>query len=226
MFLPDRAGARALIDFRNRHGRYWKAALRALWSSGRDADHPDGSALRQLRNRGGPAWLAGLDASGMSILERLAMDGDPGLARAFLRTAEEFLRGAQGGESVHPGLALHHAAIACELGLKAYLLAHGWTDEENRTCFGHRLDRLLVEVRRLGFPRPDRSFERFVVEVGPAYACHDIDALVASGMAIDPAVAHISVGTILKQVKASIIAMVPGDVPEGPPPPRIDKAEP
>lgn len=226
MFLPDRAGARALIDFRNRHGRYWKAALAALWSSGEDADHPDGPALRRLRNQAGPAWLAGLDAAGMAILERLAMEGDPALAAAFIRTAEEFLRGAQGGESVQAALALHHAAIACELGLKAYLLMHGWTDEENRACFGHRLDRLLVEVRRLGFPRQDRSFECFVTQMGPAYARHDIDALVASGMAIDPAVAHISVGTILKQVKASIIAMVPGDVPEGPPPPRIDKAEP
>ena len=214
MFLPDRADARALIDFRNCHGRCWKAALGALWSSGRDADHPDGSALRRLRNQGGPAWLAALDGSRLSILERLAADGDPGLARAFLRTAEEFLRGAQCGESVDDALALHQGAIACELGLKAYLLTHGWTDEENRACFGHRLDRLLVEARRLGFPRPDRSFERFVVEVGPAYACHDIDALVASGMAIDPAAAYASVSTLLGQVKALVISLVPGDRPE------------
>lgn len=226
MFLPDRAGARALIHFRDRHGRYWKAALRTLWSSGRDANHPDGPALRRLRNQGGPAWLAGLDASRMSILERLAMDGDPGLAQAFVRTAEEFLHGAQGGESVQAALALHHAAIACELGLKAYLLAHGWTDEENRACFGHRLDHLLVEVRRLGFPRPDRSFERFVVEMGSAYACHDIDALVASGMAIDPAVAHASVSTLLGQVKALGLIMAPGDRPERACPPRDEKAEP
>lgn len=62
--------------------------------------------------------------------------------------------------------------------------------------------------------------------MGPAYARHDIDALVASGLAVDPAAAHISVGTLVEQVKASIISMVPGDVPEGPSPPRIDKAEP
>ena len=226
MFLPDRAGARAIIDFRNRHGRYWKAALAALWSSGGDADYPDGPALRRLRNQAGPAWLAGLDAAGMAILERLAMDGDPDLAAAFIRTAEEFLRGAQGGESVDPALALHHAAIACELGLKAYLLTHGWTDEENRACFGHRLDRLLVEARRLGFPRRDRSLEHFVTQMVPVYASHDIDALVTSGKAIDPAAAHTSVSTLLGQVKASIISMVPGDVLECPPPPRIDKAEP
>jgi hypothetical protein len=224
MFLPDRAGARALIDFRNRHGRYWKAALRTLWLSGRDTDHPDGSALRQLRNQGGPAWLAGLDAAGMAILERLAMDGDPGLATAFIRTVEEFLRGAQCGKSVHPALVLHHVAIACELGLKAYLLTHGWTDQENRACFGHRLDRLLVEAWRLGLPRRNRSLEHFVTQMGSAYAHHDIDALVASSMAIDPAAAHISVGTFLGQVKASIISMVPGDGLECPPPPRIDKA--
>lgn len=162
----------------------------------------------------------------MAILERLAMEGDPALARAFLRTALEFLRGAQCAENVQAALALHHAAIACELGLKAYLLMHGWTDEENRAGFGHRLDRLLVEARRLGLPREDRSFERFVTQMGPAYARHDIDALVASGMAINPAAAHISVGTLLDQVKASIISMVPGDVPGCPSPPRIDKAEP
>lgn len=74
--------------------------------------------------------------------------------------------------------------------------------------------------------RPDRLFERFVTQMGPAYARHDIDTLVASGMAIDPAAAHISVGTLLEQVKASIIAMLPDDAPECPPPPRIDKAEP
>jgi hypothetical protein len=73
----------------------------------------------------------------------------------------------------------------------------------------------------------DRLFERFVAQLRPVYARHDIDALVtSSGMAIDPAAAHLSDGTLLEQVKASIISMLPGDVLEGPPPPRVDRAEP
>ena len=47
----------ALLAFRERHGRSWKAALLAAWMNGGDASEPGGSALRRLRNCSGPSWL-------------------------------------------------------------------------------------------------------------------------------------------------------------------------
>ena len=47
----------ALLAFRDRHGRSWKAELMTAWMNGSDASEPGGSALRRLRNRSGPTWL-------------------------------------------------------------------------------------------------------------------------------------------------------------------------
>ena len=47
----------ALLAFRERHGRSWKADLMTAWMNGTDASEPGGSALRRLRNRSGPTWL-------------------------------------------------------------------------------------------------------------------------------------------------------------------------
>ena len=47
----------ALLAFRERHGRSWKAALLTAWMNGGDASEKGGSALRRLRNCNGPSWL-------------------------------------------------------------------------------------------------------------------------------------------------------------------------
>jgi len=49
--------AEALRHFAERHGRTWKAVLRDLWVSGKDANESDGSMLRQIRNRHGARGL-------------------------------------------------------------------------------------------------------------------------------------------------------------------------
>lgn len=41
---------RALLAFRQRHGRGWKATLLLRWSAGTDTDEPGSSHLRHLRN--------------------------------------------------------------------------------------------------------------------------------------------------------------------------------
>lgn len=48
----------ALSAFAGKHGDRWKQRLLDAWMTGRDAAEPDGHALRQLRNRFGPSWLA------------------------------------------------------------------------------------------------------------------------------------------------------------------------
>lgn len=49
---------RAVKAYAAKHGRFWKQKLLLAWQTGRDVAEPDGHALRQLRNQGGPRWLA------------------------------------------------------------------------------------------------------------------------------------------------------------------------
>ena len=52
----------ALDRFRVKHGRRWKAWLRASWSSGvypiYACENGDDALLQQVRNTLGPSWLA------------------------------------------------------------------------------------------------------------------------------------------------------------------------
>ncbi|MDI1295265.1 MAG: hypothetical protein PSY12_05185, partial [bacterium] len=69
---------RALLAFRQRHGRCWKAALLLRWSAGTDADEPGSALLRHLRNIGGPRWLIGLPAATLDdAARRFAGNVDP-----------------------------------------------------------------------------------------------------------------------------------------------------
>lgn len=51
----------ALTTFAAKHGSRWKDRLLDAWMTGRDASEPNGHALRQVRNRFGPSWLADQD---------------------------------------------------------------------------------------------------------------------------------------------------------------------
>ena len=42
----------ALLDFKKRHGRYWKMKLSSQWEKASSIP-----ALMQIRNRFGPSWL-------------------------------------------------------------------------------------------------------------------------------------------------------------------------
>jgi hypothetical protein len=53
----------ALRAYALRNGRFWKRKLLVAWSTGRDADEPEGPSLRQIRNRHGPSLLQGLSLS-------------------------------------------------------------------------------------------------------------------------------------------------------------------
>lgn len=63
---------RALLDFRARHGRYWKHALSLKWMDGSDEQEQFSASLRKVRNLLGPTWLyalkpAVLDAAAVRI---------------------------------------------------------------------------------------------------------------------------------------------------------------
>ena len=53
----------ALKAYALRNGRFSKRRLLVAWSTGRDADEPDGPLLREIRNRHGPSLLQGLSLS-------------------------------------------------------------------------------------------------------------------------------------------------------------------
>lgn len=57
MSAPNPDQLAALASYARRHGRTWRASLRAAWESGRDEREPEGALLRQIRNQYGPAWL-------------------------------------------------------------------------------------------------------------------------------------------------------------------------
>ena len=211
MFLPDRALARALLAFRSVHGRRWKAKLLLLWSTGCEVDEPDGASLRTLRNLGGPSWLSGLTASRWRKIERLAAPGDPALAGLFLTRAQDFHQSARLGMGIAHGPALHLLAIACELGLKAFLLARGWSDEESRKEIRHDLGRALKEARQLGLAMPSHALREVVTILGPAYASHRVDALVTRDLSCDPDAALDSVAMLLEAVSIEIGPNLPGD---------------
>lgn len=57
-YVPNEEQLAALRAFKARHGRNWKTTLSAKWSNGTDTAEPNGHLLRQVRNQGGPTWLA------------------------------------------------------------------------------------------------------------------------------------------------------------------------
>ncbi|NIJ15355.1 hypothetical protein [Sphingobium vermicomposti] len=209
MFMPDHPTARALLAFRAAHGRRWKAKLLFLWSNGRDVEEADGACLRQLRNQAGPAWLGRLSPGRWRAIERLAEPGDRQTASIFLDRAREFHEGARFGATVALAPALHLLAISCELGLKAYLLSRGWSHEKVARDFRHDLLAAFDEARRLGLPSPGRVLADLLAILGPAYAAHRIDALVADGYVCDFAVVLRAMGSLLDAVTAGLDLQMP-----------------
>lgn len=59
--MPSPEHLQALVQYACRNGLRWKDRLSAAWSNGSDVKEIDGPLLRQIRNRFGPHWLAGLE---------------------------------------------------------------------------------------------------------------------------------------------------------------------
>lgn len=51
MNKPTEDQLEAVKEFKNKHGRYWKDALRSAWTTGKDLKEPKGHLLRQVRNQ-------------------------------------------------------------------------------------------------------------------------------------------------------------------------------
>ncbi|MEB0282260.1 hypothetical protein QN347_06925 [Sphingomonas sp. 10B4] len=174
---------RALLTFRERHGRRWKAALLLRWSAGADLDEPGSPHLRRLRNIGGPRWLLGLSVAALDdAAARLAGGIDWELVATFLENATGFARGAAASLDMAPARAAHSLAIAIELGLKAYLLQAGYADDWNRIHIRHDLEKALAHATDTGLLGVPKELPDLAAILSPAYSRHQIDALFRGGV--------------------------------------------
>jgi hypothetical protein len=173
---------RALLAFRQRHGRCWKAALLVLWSTGADTDEPGSSHVRHLRNIGGPRWLIRLPAVTLDdAARRFAGIVDPALVAIFMANATGFARSAAGSVRIAPASAAHSLAIAIELGLKAFLMKAGYADDWNRVHIRHDLEKALALAMEAGLSGVPPELPDLIAILSPAYGRHQIDALFRGG---------------------------------------------
>lgn len=92
------------------------------------------------------------------------------LARAFAHNARAFHAMAWTDDDRVAARSAYHSAIAIELGLKAYLLHRGLSDEWNRAHLRHDLSKALRCVRMLGFRGVSDGIAELAAVLGPLYA--------------------------------------------------------
>ena len=197
---------RALLAFRQRHGRCWKTALLLRWSAGTDADEPGSAHLRHLRNIGGPRWLLGLSAATLDdAARRFAGNVDPALIDIFMENATGFARGASASVGIAPASAAHSLAIAIELSLKAYLMKAGYADDWNRVHIRHDLEKALALATEAGLSGLPLELPDLTAILSPAYSHHEIDALFRVGASpFDVADACLCVDRLLAVIRVQI----------------------
>ncbi len=105
-------------------------------------------------------------------------DHDLHLARAFAHNARAFHAMAWTDDDRVSARSAYHSAIAIELGLKAYLLHRGLSDDWNRTHLRHDLTKALRCVRMLGFKAIPDGIAELADVLGPLY----VSGVLRSGM--------------------------------------------
>ncbi|MEN5145951.1 MULTISPECIES: hypothetical protein [Brevundimonas] len=105
-------------------------------------------------------------------------DPNPHLARAFAHNARAFHAMAWTDDDRVGVRSAYHSAIAIELGLKAYLLHRGLSDDWNRTHLRHDLTKALRCVRMLGFRGIPDGIAELAAVLGPLY----VSGALRSGM--------------------------------------------
>ncbi|MGR6532019.1 hypothetical protein [Brevundimonas sp. RM1] len=97
-------------------------------------------------------------------------DPDLHLARAFAHNARAFHAMAWTDDDRIGARSAYHSAIAIELGLKAYLLHRGLSDDWNRAYLRHDLTKAIRCVRMLGFQNIPDGIAELADMLGPLYA--------------------------------------------------------
>lgn len=128
-------------------------------------DHQE-TQRRAILPRGGSD--TGLSEHGVMRTRR--RNPDRCLARAFAHNARAFHAMAWTDDDRVGSRWAYHSAIAIELGLKAYLLNRGLSDDWNRVHLRHDLTKALRCVRMLGFQGVPDGIAELAAVLGPLYA--------------------------------------------------------
>lgn len=127
------------------------------------------------------------------------------LAVAFAHNARAFHAMAWTDDDRVGARAAYHSAIAIELGLKAYLLHRGLSDDWNRVHLRHDLTKALRCVRMLGFRGAPDGIAELAAVLGPLYASGTLrSGLVSPDLPLSPDDADTAICDLLSAVEAAI----------------------
>lgn len=128
---------------------------------------------------------------------------DRHLAAAFCENARSFHAMARRHRDRHGGPSAYYLAIAIELGLKAYLLQRGITDQWNRDHVRHDLRKAFKCVRRAGLKcLPDGIWQMAEV-LSPLYASGALSRdLARPVMPLSPEAIDQAISDLLAMVEA------------------------
>lgn len=130
---------------------------------------------------------------------------DRHLAAAFCENARSFHAMARSQRDRHAGASAYYLAIAIELGLKAYLLHRGITDQWNRIHLRHDLTKALKCVRRAGLKDVPEGMRELAGVLSPLYATGALSRGVARPlMPLPPTAADQAIAELLTTVETII----------------------
>lgn len=102
-------------------------------------------------------------------MTRRRLQADRHLAAVFCANARSFHAMASSQRDRHGGASAYYLAIAIELGLKAYLLHRGITDQWNRDHVRHDLTKAVKCVRRAGLKDVPEGVPKLADVLSPLY---------------------------------------------------------
>lgn len=126
------------------------------------------------------------------------------LAIAFARNARAFHTMAWTDDDRVGAQSAYHSAIAIELGLKAYLLHRGFSDDWTRVWLRHDLSKALRCVRMLGFNVVPNGIAELAAVLGPLYGSGSLRSGIKPTLPISPEAADQVICTLLSAVEAAI----------------------
>lgn len=126
------------------------------------------------------------------------------LAIAFARNARAFHAMAWIGDDRVGAQSAYHSAIAIELGLKAYLMHRGFSDDWTRVWLRHDLSKALRCVRMLGFEGVPDGIGELAAVLGPLYGSGALRTGMKPDLPLPPEVADHVICDLLSAVEAAI----------------------
>lgn len=126
------------------------------------------------------------------------------LADAFVRNARGFHAMAWTDDDRVSPQSAYHSAIAIELGLKAYLLHRGFSDDWTRVWLRHDLRKALRCVRMLGFEGVPDGIGELAAVLGPLYGSGALRTGVKPDLPLPAEVANHVICELLSAVEAEI----------------------